>query len=120
MTARMTRQQLKSYYLRAMAADDPLTADFFFQAMKKYDETLALYGKKAARATLPRQRARRKSGRLDLNAKYLDALKAGDVEGAAKIKNKIVSRDKSGMQDSASAPQERVLKEFKSTLAALR
>lgn len=119
MTARITRQQLKQYYLRAMTAGDPLVADFYFQHMKDYDAAFKEFGKKAARATLPRQRARRKSGRLDLNAKYLAAIKAGDVEGAAKIQRRIATRDKSGMTDDAKHV-ERVLMEYHGALAALR
>jgi hypothetical protein len=90
---------LKTFYLRALADEDPITASYFFQKMQEYDEALRLYGKAAAKATLPAVRVRRKGGRMALNQRYLAALKAGEVEKAAELQRRIASRDKSGMLD---------------------
>jgi hypothetical protein len=105
----MSRHTLKQFYLRALADEDPVAAQYYFQKMQAYDEALALYGKEAAQALLPKVRVRRKGGRLALNRQYLDALKAGDSEKAAAILNKIATRDRSGMADAVEPTPEPVL-----------
>lgn len=120
MPAKISRSGLRSYYLRALAGEDAIAAQFFFQKMQEYDEALRLHGKKAARATLPTMRIRRKGSRLNLGQQYLDALKAGELELASKLQKKIATRDRSGMLDSAPRSLADVLMEFKSMLSSLR
>lgn len=120
MAAKMSRTSLRTFYLRALADEDPITAQYYFQKMQEYDEALHLYGKAAARATLPSVRVRRKSGRMDLSARYLDALKAGDTARADQLARKIATRDKSGLSDSKPRSMDPLIHEFRSVLSALR
>lgn len=95
----MSRSTLRTFYLRALADEDPITASYYFQKMQEYDEALRLYGKATAKATLPAIRVRRKGGRMALNQRYLAALKAGDTAKASELQRRIAARDKSGMLD---------------------
>lgn len=99
MAAKMTRSTLRTFYLRALADEDPVTAQYYFQKIQEYDEALRLYGIEAAKATLPKIRVRRAGGRMALMKRYLDALKAGDDELAQRLHRKIAARDKSGLMD---------------------
>ena len=121
MASRMSRASLRTFYLRALADADPVTAQYYFQKMQAYDEAFRLYGLEAAKATLPKTRVRRKAGRLALQKAYLDALKAGDTEKADALAAKIATRDRSGMQDDKRYDlPDHVLAEFDAVLAGLR
>lgn len=97
--AKMTRATLRTFYLRALADEDPVTAQYYFQKMQEYDEALRLYGIGAAKATLPKVRVRRAGGRMALMKRYLAALKDGDDELAQALMRRIAARDKSGLMD---------------------
>jgi hypothetical protein len=104
---------MRTYYLIAMRKGDLTTAQYYWQKIQDYDEALRLLGKEAAKMTLPTRRARRSGGRVDLSQQYLDAVRAGDDELAAKLQRRIANRDKSGMVD-------HLVREFRTLLAGLR
>lgn len=102
--AKMSRTTLRTFYLRALADEDPVTAQYYFQKMQEYDEALRLYGIDAAKAALPKTRVRRSGGRLALMKRYLAALKDGDSDTALALQRKIATRDKSGLADGVEVP----------------
>lgn len=120
MAAKISRNSLRSYYLRALADEDAVSAQFFFQKMQEYDLALIARGKAAARETLPGMQVLRKGGRLALNKRYLKALRAGDSEEAAALLRRVATRDKSGLADDAPASLKTVIAEFRETFKALR
>jgi hypothetical protein len=96
-----------------MRRGDLTTGQYYFQKIQDYDEAMRLLGKEAAQATLPTVRVRRAGGRVDLSQKYLDAVRDGDEELAAKLQRRIHARDRSGMVD-------HLVNEFHVLLASLR
>lgn len=113
MASKIPRSSLRTYYLIAMRRGDLTTAQYYFHKIHDYDEAMRLLGKEAAQETLPTVRARRKGGRVDLSQQYLDAVRDGDEELAAKLQRRIYARDRSGMVD-------HLVNEFHQLLNSLR